>query len=347
MRVATYISIAFTCLLVIVGCNKEELPSSTEYIGGKTFNSGLKIDGHEYDGLIIENCTFTNKSLRIGNANDIIIRNCTFEDIGFDGIKLGFIGGVSNITIEGCTFKNIGFNGVDSHERAPNCTIRNCYFENIALSEVGAAMAQPHHGIYWKGKNVLITGNTFNTGEQPFGNAISVRSSGKVSENTIINAAKNGVMYFANHPGDDTLIIENNFIANSHFYSIICGSDGNLSNHNKNVVIRFNSTVQDENESVYISGDFETTTDFQIYGNIFVNSTGDYFRTFYDVDTIHHNLTSTSDIGFVNMNAGDLHINSSSIANGYCSGLIQFPSLDIDGNLRSSINLDAGADEIN
>jgi hypothetical protein len=35
-------------------------------------------------------------------------------------------------------------------------------------------MGQPHHGIYWKGKNVSILNNTFNCEDQPFGNGISV-----------------------------------------------------------------------------------------------------------------------------------------------------------------------------
>ncbi|MFK8044107.1 MAG: right-handed parallel beta-helix repeat-containing protein [Crocinitomicaceae bacterium] len=338
---------ALFLIMLLFSCTKEELASSVENIIGQNFDSGLKIDGHQYDGLLIENCTFTNNSLRLGNVTDVLIRNCTFEDIGFDGIKLGFIGEVSNIIIEDCTFKNIGFNGVDSHERAPNCTIRNCYFENIALSEVGAALAQPHHGIYWKGKNVDINGNTFVNGSQPFGNAISVRSSGKVRNNTIFNPAKNGIMYFANHPGNDSLIIENNFVVNPNFYSIICASDGNLSNHNENVIIRFNSTSQSENQSIYIAGDFETTTSIQIYGNLFVNSTADYFRTFYDIDSIFSNLTSTTDVGFVNASEGDLHLTSTSAAIGFCDGLGQFPSTDIDGEVRTSINLDAGADERN
>ncbi len=334
-------------LILFVGCQKEDLPANTVSIVDQTFENGLRVDGVEYNGLLIENCRFENRSLRIGNAKDIIIRNCTFENISFDGIKLGFIGDVENITIEDCTFKNIGYNGIDSHEDAPDCTIRNCRFENTALSEIGAALAQPHHAIYWKGRNVTITGNTFIAGSQPFGNCISVRSSGLISGNKIFDSPKNGIMYYANHPGGDSLIIENNFVVNSKFYSIIAGSDNNLSNHNKNVVIRFNSCVQQEEHSIYISEVFETTTDFYIYGNILVNSSNQFFRTFYPVDNIFQNLTSTSDIGFAAMENGDLHLLTSSQANGFCDGLTDFPNQDIDGDTRSSTNLDAGADEIN
>ncbi len=334
-------------LLFLFACNKEETPDVFDLISNQSFDRGLKIDGHEYDSLIIENCSFTTKPLRIGNVQGVVIRNCTFENIGFDAIKLGFIGEVSNITIKGCTFKNIGYNGIDSHERALSCTIKNCSFENVALSEVGAAMGQAHHGIYWKGKDVLITENTFVRGDQPFGNAISVRSSGVVSRNMIFGAAKNGVMYYANHPGSDSLIIENNLISNPTFYSIIMGSDGNLSNHNENVIIRFNSAAQSENESIYVAEDFESTTNISIYGNALVNSTGNYLKTFFSINDIYSNLTSTSNIGFVDMEAGDLHITPSSAANGFCDGLSEFPDTDIDGESRVSTSLDAGADEIN
>lgn len=334
-------------ILVLSSCGKAPLPDTFDHIIGETFTKGLRIDGHEYDSLIIENCTFNKKSLEIGNVDYVVIRNCTFENIDADGIRIGFIGEATNILVEGCTFKTIGSNGIDSHERAPNCTIRDCYFEDVALSEVGAAMGQPHHGIYWKGKNVQISGNTFVNGNQPFGNAISVRSSGLVSGNVIKDAAKNGIMYYANHPGGESLIIENNVISNSSFYSIIMGSDGNLSNHNNKVLIRFNTTVESENESVYVSEDFESTTDIEIYGNIFVNSTGEYLKSFYTLPNIHSNLTSTNDVGFVDMNDGNFHILPTSVANGFCDGLADFPQYDIEGDVRMSSNLDAGADEIN
>ena len=139
-------------MVVLFGCNQEELPSDTSLISGKTFDNGLRVDGDTYDGLIIENCTFRNKPLNIGNVKNVLIKNCVFEDIKDNGLKIGFIGDASNITVEGCTFKNISYNGIDSHERALDCIIKDCYFENIALSEIGAAMGQPHHGVYWKGK---------------------------------------------------------------------------------------------------------------------------------------------------------------------------------------------------
>jgi hypothetical protein len=341
------LSALFLIATLLFSCKKEEILSETDYVSGQTYENGLRIDGNEFDGLLIENCTFRKKPLNIGNVQNVIVRNCIFENINDNGIKVGFIGEASNIVIEDCTFKNIGYNGIDSHERALDCKILNCFFENIALSEVGASMGQPHHGIYWKGKNVTISGNQFINGDQPFGNAISVRSSGVISGNKIRGAAKNGIMYYADHPGDDSLIIENNFISNSRFYSIIMGSNGNEANHNKNVIIRFNSSAETENESIYIAEEFENTTNISIYGNILVNSNASYYKTFFTINDSYSNLESTSDIGFIDMNSGNLHITPSSSANSFCNGLSNFPTIDIDGEVRVSTNLDAGADEIN
>lgn len=334
-------------MVLLFGCNQEELPSDTGLISGKTFDKGLRVEGDIYDGLIIENCTFRNKPLNIGNVKNVLIKNCVFENIKDNGLKIGFIGDASNITVEGCTFKTISYNGIDSHESALNCIIKDCYFEDVALSEIGAAMGQPHHGIYWKGKNVTITNNEFVNGLQPFGNAISIRSSGLISGNTIRESAKNGIMYYADHPGEDSLIIENNFLINNTFFSIAFASPGDASNHNENVVIRFNSMIQTANESIYISEKFESNTNIEIYGNIIVNPNGIYYKLFYPLDKIHTNLESTSDIGFLNIEEGNLHISNASIANGFCSSLTEFPTNDIDGESRMQINLDAGADEIN
>ena len=344
MKKTLSILLFFTTL---ISCIKEENLSTTNHLSNKSFNKGLRIDGHEFDSLLIENCTFSQKALNIGNANHITIKNCTFENIKDNGIKIGFIGEATGIRIENCTFKNIAANGIDSHENAANCIITNCYFENIAQSDIGAAMGQPHHGIYWKGKNVVIDGNEFVNGTQNQGNAISVRSSGIIKNNIIKDAAKNGIMYFSDHPGGDTLRIENNFIINSNNYSVILASNGTITNHNKNIIIRFNTMVQTKNESIYISEKFENTANISIYGNIIINSTENYFKTFYTLPDIYTNLKSATDIGFVNMATNNLHITNTSVANGYCATLENFPKTDIDNEIRTQLNLDAGADENN
>jgi len=205
-------------------------------------------------------------------------------------------------------------------------------------------MGQPHHGIYWKGKDVLIEENQFEAGEQPHGNAISVRSSGIIRKNIILNSPKNGIMYYSNHPGSDSLLIENNFLA-FNTYGISCAKLGNLDYHNENVIIRFITVLSAANYSVYIAKDYEATTSFSIYGNLLVNATEEYFTTFYDVSGIENNLAVAGGIDFIDPTKGDLHLMPGSIAGDYCAGLAFFPLTDIDGDMRLSETLNAGADE--
>lgn len=336
--------ILITMVWALAACKKEVVPGAMTSFQQVTFTDRIRLEGHEYDSLLIENCTFDGGGLNLGDVDHVTIRGCTFKNINRNGLAIGFIGPCNNIVVDGCTFADIGYNGVDSHEDAFNCTIRNCTFRRIAGSDIGAAMGQPHHGIYWKGKGVTIEDNRMEGEGQNFGNGISVRSSGLVRRNTIVGFPKNGIMYYANHPGDDSLVIENNFLANNN-YSITLGSSGNLSYHNKNVVIRFNSLIQEENYSVYVAKEYETTTNIDLYGNIIVNPSGEYLKTFYEVDGIGKNLTTLSDPGFVDAASGDLHLGPDSEAIDYCAGESEFPSTDIDGDLRNSTELNAGADE--
>lgn len=337
-------SLLLLLVFFMVSCKQEPVLETVADLTGQAFPYGLKIDGHEFDSLTIENCQFTKRGLRIGNVDHLLIKNCTFKDIDYNGIAVGFIGPSEHIRIEDCSFENIGFNAIDSHEDAPRCEIRNCTFFNSAQSQTGAAMAQPHHAIYWKGKEVLIEDNLFTGGDQKFGNGISVRSSGIVRRNTILGFPKNAIMYYANHPGGDSLLIENNFLAGNQF-SITVASPGILTWHNKRVIIRFNSMFQEKNHSLSIGAIFGTSTTFEVYGNAVVNKGGEFFKTFFDIPTLYSNLTSSEDIGFQDPDSGDLHLVSGSEAIGFCTGLDRFPSDDIDGDTRSFGQQNAGADE--
>lgn len=313
-------------------------------ISDEYYTQDIRVQGHDLDSLIIEGCTFDGGELYISDVSYVQVINCTFKNQKKNGIRIGFGGEADHILIQNCHFSNIGSNGIDSHEDAPDCIIDGCYFENCALSDVGAAFGQPHHAIYWKGKNVTITNNTIITGDQRKGNGISHRSSGLIAGNKILNAKKYGIMYFADHPGGDSLIIENNFVANC-ANGIGITSPGNLDYHNKNVIVRFNSVANAENYSVFIAADYESTTQLSLYGNVLVSPTSNYFTNYFEIDTAF-NLMHTADIGFVNIEQGDLHIQAGSMADGFCSGLTIFPAVDIDGDIRLITNLDAGADEV-
>ncbi|MEX1002378.1 MAG: right-handed parallel beta-helix repeat-containing protein [Crocinitomicaceae bacterium] len=336
--------VLISTLLLLFSCKKNHYISETDQLVNQNFTQNVRVQGHEFDGLLIENCVFDGGELYISDVDSVTVRNCTFKNQKKNGMRIGFGGEASHIIIENCSFKNIGSNGIDSHEDAPNCSIKGCYFENCALSDIGAAMGQPHHCIYWKGKNVKIIENEFITGEQLNGNAISHRSSGLIARNKIKGAKKYGIMYFADHPGGDSLIIENNILyecANG----IALSTPGILDYHNKWVDVRFNTIYDAETYSVFISDDYESTTNISVYGNILVQSNERYIQHYFEIDT-SYNLTSTTDIGFINAKQGDLHILSNSEAAGFCDGLTKFPLIDIDGDLRTSTNLDAGADEV-
>ena len=117
-------------------------------------------------------------------------------------------------------------------------------------------------------------------------------------------------------------------------------------NHNQKVIIRFNSMIQQADYSMRVGPEFESTTAVEIYGNIAVNPSEEYLRTFYEGITTYNNLTQTGDIGFVDPANGDLHLMSNSQAIDFCVGLPAFPTTDIDGDPRDSNTLDAGADEL-
>lgn len=333
--------------MLFISCQKEDYyVEDVAILQDQTFSkTDVRVQGHEHDGMVIDNCTFDACELYISDVDCVIVQNCTFMNQKENGIRVAFGGEARYIIIDNCTFKNIGSNGIDSHEDAPDCIIKNCYFESCAQSDIGSAMSQPHHCIYWKGSNVQILNNEFNAQGQNYGNAISHRSSGIIAGNKVYGAPKYGIMYFADHPGGDTLYIENNFVYN-------CSNGIGITTpnipeyHNQNVIVRFNSVSNCQDNSLYFAKDFDGTTVFQIYGNIIVSEKGEYIKTFYEIPD-SFNLKSTTDIGFIDAANGNLHLDAGSQAIGYCSGLSFFPSIDIDGDIRVSTNLDAGADERN
>ena len=330
--------------LLIMSCKKEEIAKETNHIEGKNFDDGLRIEGHEFDSLIIENCVFKNKPLNLNNCNYVVIRNSTFKDIHNSGIRVGFNGECTNLLIENCTFKDIGFNGVDSHEDAPNAIIRNCVFENNSLSQIGTAMGEPHHNIYWKAPGVIIESNHFDAKNQKSGNIISIRSSGIIRKNVIKNGSTNAIMYYADHPGGDTLLIENNFIHNHNHSGIMLRSAGDKNWHNNNIIIRFNSIVDAYENAVYVDDTFEKTTEISIYGNIFSNASQQFIKSSFKLNE-YVNLETSEDIGFVDVENGDLHLLDGSTAIGYASSIQDFPLDDIDGEKRKLTTLCVGADE--
>ncbi|MEE9431063.1 MAG: right-handed parallel beta-helix repeat-containing protein [Melioribacteraceae bacterium] len=339
-------------VLFISSCKKNKInePNETELISGKTFNETVLIDGHNYNGLIIENCIFENidgDALLIRDVNNLTIRNCTFREIGDDAIRFRNSGSSNNVLIQDNLIYNIQGNGILAYETHSNTTIKGNTIHNVGLESISSVSGAPQHGIYFQGTNFLITQNIIYNVINENGNCISVRSYGKITRNTLYNADKHGVSYYSDHPGvNGELTIENNFIYDNGKRGVNLNTNGNQNSHIGNTIIRFNSIVVSSKSAINISTGM-SDIGIEIYGNILVRTDGNSnIIEFIDPITSEQNLTSSNDIGFLDFNNRDLHINTTSSAKNYAVGISNFPINDFDGENRTNSGLDAGADDI-
>ncbi|WP_136481259.1 right-handed parallel beta-helix repeat-containing protein [Cognatitamlana onchidii] len=132
--------------------------------------------------VIIDNCRFIDApgstidrdihAINIGSeGHDIIVRNCTFRDIGADGFQCGHSGGnITNITIENNLFEvtkpRTGENGVDLKQTIGPIYIRNNVFKGFRPCEkdnqLGCTGSSGEGLVMHLGtKNVVIEGNRF------------------------------------------------------------------------------------------------------------------------------------------------------------------------------------------
>ena len=142
------------------------------------------------------------------------------------------------------------------------------------------------------------------------------------------------------------LLIENNFIYENGKRGVNLASNGTSENHIGAATIRFNTIVSNDQSPIGINESLDDVST-SIYGNILIRTDGN--STFiYSLNTYSetHNIKSNTDIGFVNFSAHDFHITSSSSAVNAATGVIDFPSSDIDGDQRIANGVDCGADEI-
>ncbi len=338
--------------LLICSCKKDALiePDETELISGKTFNETVLIDGHKYDGLIIEDCIFENidgDALQIRNVNNLTIQNCTFKEIGDDAIRFRNSGSSDNVIIKDNLIYNIQGNGILGYETHSNTIIKGNTIYNAGLENTSSLSGAPQHGIYFQGKNFLITHNIIYNIINENGNCISVRSYGKITRNTLYNADKHGVSYYSDHPGvDGELIIENNIIYDNGKRGVNLNTNGNPNNHIGNAIIRFNTIVVSSKSAINISSGM-SDIDIDLYGNILIRTDGNSnIIEHTDPITSIQNLTSNNDIGFLDFVNRNLHIEVTSVAKNYAVGITNFPAIDFDGENRTNTGLDAGADEI-
>ncbi len=346
------ILITLFVFIIVYGCNKEEAIKDLEpgIIENKCFSSTVFLDGNEYDGTIIRNCTFENidgDGLQLRNVERVCIENCIFRNISGNGIRFRNSGVSDGVKIKNNKVYNIKQNGILAPENQINTLIKGNLIYNVATSNTSSQFGAPHHGIYFQGYNVTITENTIYDIINDQGNCISIRTYGTISRNILHNSTDHGISYYSDHPGDSKrLLIENNMIYDNGKRGINMSSDGNSGNHIGSALIRFNTIVSDDESPIRLNDNLTGVT-YDIIGNIAIRTDGgsNYIYTNLPYNQ-SNNITGSGDIGFINFTNRNLHITPSSTAVNAATGTTNFPIIDFDGDTRTSSNLDAGADEL-
>ncbi len=338
--------------LLTLGCRKNdpviELAPGT--IEGQTFNSTVLIDGHDFDGTILKNCVFENidgDGLQIRDVNDLCIEGCVFRNISENAIRFRNSGGSDGVKIIGNEIYDIKENGILAPEDHINTRIKGNTIHNVATDNTSSQFGAPHHGIYFQGFNVEITENAIYDVRNDQGNCISIRTYGTISKNKLYKATDHGISYYSDHPGDaKKLLIENNFIYDNGKRGINLASNGTTANHIGAAEIRFNTILSNSSSPIALQDDL-VNVGFDLTANVLIRTDGGSNFVYTSLPyTDRSNLTDANDIGFVDFTNRDLHITSGSSAENYVGSLADFPAVDYDGNIRDSLGLDAGADEI-
>lgn len=346
-------SILFILSIVILnlGCKKNETVSDLApgVIENQTFNSTVLIDGHEYDGTIIRNCTFEDingDGLQIRDVNNLCIEDCIFRNISEDAIRFRNSGSSDGVKIVDNQFYNIEENGILAPENHVNTVISRNIMDNIATNNTSSLGGSPHHGIYFQGENVTITENEIHGVVNNQGNCISIRTYGTISRNTLYNATDHGISYFSDHPGySGELLIENNIIFDNGKRAINLASNGNTGNHIGTATIRFNTLLSNTNSTIGIQDDLTGVT-FDLIANIAIRTDGGSTYVFTSLPyNQEYNITGSGDLGFVDFANRNLHLFSISSAVNAAVGASSFPTIDFDGQVRDAASLDVGADE--
>lgn len=303
--------------------------SPVQIISGN-FTSTIVLDGHKYDGTIIDGAVVHNTGgdgITLRNVDNVIIRNCEIYGVS-EGIAFSSLGTTNNTVIENCNIHDTGRNGIIVKQHATqgsnqtNVVIRGNTITRTGQSSTSGA----YHGIYMQATDNVIIGNTIDVST---GNGVSIRSSGTVSGNRISNTAKSCVRYFSDNATGTTkkLLVENNLCvnppANYPGLSILWGDNLSVVT---DYVIRFNTIIGGQN-SIQVQSQQFSAFNVSVYGNLFNKSLiTDY------IDYNAGNILST------------LPLNTDySPPIGYPVSVQDYPNTDINGKIRTASQLDAGA----
>ena len=150
-----------------------------EYTGDDV-NCGIIINASaQIDNLVIDNCTFTGTGDKAGrglygqNTNaSIVIKNCTFKDLGYPIYTMAK-GGYESLTVEECTFENIQSWAImpQYNDYEGDLTVTKCNFVNCVGGLVKA-------GQFTVGHTFTFTHNIItNSSEHPAKNWFTIDTS--------------------------------------------------------------------------------------------------------------------------------------------------------------------------
>lgn len=291
----------------------------------------LSIIGHQNDGMIIENIVIHDTGgdgIVLRDVDNVTIRNCEIYNVS-EGIAFSSLGNTKNITIENCNIHDTGRNGIIVKQHPgynqTGVVIRGNTITNTGTSSTSGA----YHGIYMQATDNIITGNTIDIST---GNGVSIRSSGYVGNNRISNTAKSCIRYFSDNVTGVTkrLTVENNLCVNPAAdypaLSILWGANPAVVT---DFAIRFNTIIGGLSSFQVQSSQF-STAQIAFYGNLYIKP----FDAAY-VDYSMGNLQTQVPFG------ADYSLPAGHPAIGYASAVRDWPSTDIDGTIR--LTIDAGA----
>ncbi len=183
---------------------------------------GLRLSGHQWDNTLIRNVTILDApehGIFLKNVSNVRIEDSTIVGTGLNGVHMSNSGSTEDVVIVGNLIHDTGQNGIHSAQREANGVDHpGVQIIGNTIENTGLNLTHGLHGIYLQSTDFLIEGNTIL--DTNAGNGISVRSSGIVRDNVVIDVVREesnggyGIAYFSDHASgpSDTLIIEGNVI---------------------------------------------------------------------------------------------------------------------------------------
>ncbi|WP_419194896.1 right-handed parallel beta-helix repeat-containing protein [Novipirellula herctigrandis] len=207
---------------VNLGHREIETHSFRRIIENKTFNKTLRLTDDDHSHTLVRNCRFfriDGDGVLLRDVCNVTIADCIFDNInGQAAIRGSVAGGTQDVRILGNSIRNCAENGITFGQRSHlGVDHRRLLIEGNQIVDTGQSRGDgKSHSIYVQARDFEIIGNVISGARD--GNAISVRSSGKVLGNRITGESKTrkpGIRYFSDHQrgASNELFISGNYIS--------------------------------------------------------------------------------------------------------------------------------------